>query len=77
MHITLRIETVCNHSIAQTNETIDLRVTVCLRGYGEFRQDRLELLAAGFLTPLHHLVQESVGLGHDDSSHRRRSGQLY
>lgn len=52
-------------------------VTICLRGYGEFWQDRLELLAAGFLTPLHHLVQErSVGLGHDDSSHRRRSGQL-
>lgn len=48
-----------------------------LRGYGEFGQDRLELLAAGFLTPLHHLVQKwRVGLGHDDSSHRRRSGQL-
>lgn len=45
---------------------------LCLRGYGEFWQDRLEVLAAGFLTPLHHLVQErSVGLGHDDSTHRR------
>jgi len=43
-----------------------------LRGYGEFGQDRLEILAAGFLTPLQHLVQERrVGLGHDDSGHRR------
>lgn len=48
-----------------------------LRGYGELWQDRLELLAAGFLTPLHHLVEErSVGLRHDDCRQRRRSGQL-
>ena len=48
-----------------------------LRGYGEFWQDSLELLAAGFLTPLHHLVEERrVGLGHDDSDHWGGSGQL-
>lgn len=34
-------------------------------GYGQFRQDSLELLPAGFLVPLHHLVQQSVGLRHD------------
>lgn len=48
-----------------------------LLGYCEFRQDGLELLAAGFLTPLHHLVQErGVSLGHGGSRRRRRSGQL-
>lgn len=49
----------------------------CLRGYSQFGQDRLELLAAGFLIPLRHLVQERrVGLGHDDCRRRRRSTQL-
>lgn len=60
-----------HHDVDPNNER-QLTGTLASRGYGEFRQDRLELLAAGFLTPLHHLVQErSVALGHDDVSHRR------
>lgn len=42
-------------------------------GYGEFGQDRFELLAAGVLTPLQHLLQQS-GLRHTVS--RTRSEQL-
>lgn len=66
------------NSTLMVQQGLEILISVTgLRGYCELWQDRLELLAAGFLTPLHHLVEErSVGLRHDDCRQRRRSGQL-